>query len=93
MNACLSADVPVLLVRVLLKRVEVSLPDHCHVGFAVMLTISATPFLKMKKPETFKSLGLWLGSTIKIIYARNLDRFETGSDEFTLFEYLPSRQG
>jgi hypothetical protein len=34
-----------LLVRALSERAEVFLPDHCQVGFAVMLIISAIPFL------------------------------------------------
>jgi hypothetical protein len=36
----------VLLVGALIERAEVFLPDHCHVGFAVMFIINAIPFLK-----------------------------------------------
>lgn len=47
----------VLLVRVLLKRAEVSLPDHWQVGFAVMSIISEVSFCRMKKAQDH--LGSW----------------------------------
>lgn len=42
---------PALLVRALSERAEVFLSDHCQVGFAVMLIISAIPCYRMKKAQ------------------------------------------
>jgi hypothetical protein len=80
-NACLKAKVPGLLVRALSERANIFLSDHCQVGFAMMLIISAIPLCRMKKAQYLLGLGLglWLGSTIRIIYMRNPSQFRIGS--------------
>lgn len=82
-----------LLVRPLSGRVDVFLPDHCQVGFAVILIIGAILFCRMKKPKTLSGLGLGLGSTIKIIYTRDLPQLRNCPREKYVLEFLSNCQG
>ncbi len=71
------AIAPALLVRVLAEGLLAFLLDHCQVGFAVMSIIWDFLFLCLdeKARKRVQGVGLWLGSTMKIIYLRNPPRF------------------
>jgi len=83
---------PALFVRVLSERAEVFFPDNCQVGLAVILIINAISFYSVKKPMTSSALGLRLGSTIKMIYMRNLSQFSSGAVENFIPSFLRYRE-
>jgi len=59
------------LMRVELAVRRYGLPDQ--VGLAVVFIIDGMPFLcrYQEKPKALRGLGLWLESTIKMIYVRS----------------------